>query len=479
MRDLSQGNEARLIVSFSIPLLIGNIFQQLYSTVDAMAVGIRIGKEALAAVGVSGPILFLMISVIMGITMGGGVVLSQYYGAKDFKRLRAAMHSTYFFLLLASVAVTIIGVAFSGPILALIGTPKEYLEPAKTFLTITFLGMFFVFGYNAISAVLRSLGDSRTPLYFLILASVLNIGLVILFVFGLNWGIAGSAWATVIAQGVAFVISLIYVQRSGNKVLRISLRELRWHKEEMGKVLAMSLPTTLQMGLVALSFVALNAMVKGFGTNVMAGFTAAGRLDAFAILPAMNLSMAMTTFVGQNIGAGRMDRVARGLRATLLLSGVLSVAISLTFLVFPHQLIGLFENDPEVLRNGAEYLRIVSPFYILFSGMFVFTGLLRGAGAATFSMVATIVAVWAARVPASWVLSQFFGPQGIWWGIPIGWTFGLCMVVAYWASGRWKKLDVIGRKPQLHVAPTADELAHGCMDGDNVGAEFIGKKLPC
>lgn len=479
MRDLSKGNEAQLIVSFSIPLLIGNIFQQLYSTVDAMAVGVRIGKEALAAVGVSTPIVFLMISVIMGITMGGGVVLSQYFGAKDFTRLRTAMHSTYFFLLIASIVVTIIGVALSGPILRLIGTPPEYLESARIFLTITFTGMIFVFGYNAISAVLRSLGDSRTPLYFLILASVLNIGLVLLFVFVLNWGIAGSAWATVIAQGVAFLISLIYVQRSKNSVLHIHWRELRWDREEMRKVLAMGLPTTLQMGLVALSFVALNVIVNPFGTNVMAGFTAASRLDAFAILPAMNLSMAITTFTGQNIGAGQLDRVARGLRATLILSAVLAALISLSFLIFPYQLIGLFENDPEVLKNGVAYLQIVSPFYMIFSAMFVFTGLLRGAGAATYSMFATIIAVWLARVPASWILSRFLGPDGIWWGIPIGWGFGLTMVLVYWASGHWKKLSVISHPHVPPIQPSIEEVVEGCLDSENVGAEFIGKKLPC
>lgn len=446
MRNLTEGNEAKLIIAFAIPLLIGNVFQQLYSTVDAIIVGIDVGKEALAAVGVSFPIVFLMISIIMGISMGGGILLSQYFGAKDHTRLRKAMHTMYVFLFIASIVTTAVGIVIADPVLRLIGTPEAYLKQAEAFLQITFAGMVFVFGYNAISAVLRSLGDSKNPLYFLIISSAINIGLVALFVLVFHWGIAGSAWATVVAQAIAFVISLIYIQKSKDALVRISLAEFKIDREELRKIFKLGLPGAVQMGLVSLSFIALNAIVNPFGTDVMAGYTAATRLDSFAVLPAMNLSMAIATFVGQNMGAGKPERVKRGLNATLLISGAISVAITLIFTLFPHQLVAWFADDPSVVSHGAEYLIVVSLFYVVFSFMFVYMGVLRGSGAATFAMIATVVAVWAARVPASWILSQFFGPVGIWWGIPIGWGFGTAMVMIYYATGRWKN-KVLVRGP--------------------------------
>lgn len=475
MKDLTKGSEARLIIGFSIPLLLGNVFQQLYSTVDAMAVGLKLGKSALAAVGVSGPIVFFMISLIMGLTMGGGVLVSQYFGAKDHERLRRAMHSNYFFVGISSVAVTVVGLLLAEPILRLIGTPADVLDQAVVFLRVTFAGMVFVFGYNAISANMRSLGDSRTPLYFLIFASLLNIGLVLLFVFPLGWGIAGSAWATLIAQAVAFFCSLAYIQRKGG-LLRIEWRRLRWEREEMRKILGMSLPSAFQMGMVSLSFIALNAIINPFGTEVLAGYTAAGRLDSFALLPAMNLSMAIATFVGQNMGAGKPERIRRGLAATLAIGGVLSVLTTLLFVLAPASLVGLFENDPAVLRHGVSYLLIVAPFYLLFMVMFVVNGALRGAGAANFSMFATLVATWLARLPASYLFSRWLGADGIWWGIPVGWTVATILALSYYASGRWRKIDLVGRRgPGAHpVVVSAD----GCVDLEE-GAVITPGMVPC
>lgn len=443
MRSMTEGNEAKLIIAFSIPLLLGNVFQQLYSTIDAMVVGLGVGKEALAAVGVSFPLIFLMISVIMGVSMGGSVVLSQYFGAREQVRLRKSMHTIYALLLIASGVTTIAGIVVAGPILILIGTPSAYFAQARLFLQITFCGMVFIFGYNAISAVLRALGDSKNPLYFLIFASLLNIGLVLLFVLGFHWGVAGSAWATVIAQAFAFAISLAYVQRSKDRILHISLKELRVDRDELRRVLSVGLPTALQMGLISLSFIALNAIVNPFGTEVMAGYTAASRLDSFAVLPAMNLSIAMSTFVGQNMGAGKPERVRRGLGAVLLLSTVLSVLITAAFQLFPRDLVALFATDPAVIAHGSRYLVIVSAFYLVFSTMFVMSGLLRGAGAATFAMMSAVVAVWVARIPSSWLLSRVYGADGIWYGIPVGWGFGLVMVAVYYFRGSWARRSVI------------------------------------
>lgn len=455
MRNLTEGNEAKLIIAFTVPMLIGNVFQQLYSTMDAMIVGIGVGKEALAAIGVSIPLIFLMISLIMGISMGGGVVLSQYFGARDHERLRKAMHTMYVFLFYASLVTTVVGIAIAGPVLRLIGTPDAYFEPARIYLQITFAGMPFVFGYNAISSVLRALGDSKNPLYFLIWSSLLNIALVALFVLVFGWGVEGSAWATFIAQAFAFGISVRYIQTSKEKLVRVAFKEFVITGEELAKIFRIGLPTAVQMGLVSLSFIALSAIVNPFGTDVMAGYTAASRLDSFAILPAMNLSIAISTFVGQNLGARKPERVTRGLLATLIMGGGISAVLSIVFILFPRPLMSLFSGDPAVIQYGAEYLVIVSSFYILFAAMFTLAGVLRGAGAAAIAMVATVVAVWVVRIPASFGLSLAFGPTGIWWGIPLGWAAGLILTLVYYLTGRWKKIVLVEKAPST---PQAEAL---------------------
>lgn len=454
MKKMTEGNEVSLIIAFSIPLLLGNVFQQLYSTVDAMVVGLGVSKSALAAVGVSFPVIFFMVSVVMGITMGGSVLLSQYYGAGDTERLRKAMHTTYVFLFWASLVATVAGILLTDPILRLVGTPADYFDQARTFMQITFAGMVFVFGYNAVSAVLRSLGDSKNPLYFLILSSLLNIVLVLVFVLVFQWGVAGSAWATLIAQAVSLLVSLWYVQTSKHEIVRIRVSELKIDREELAKIVRLSAPTAIQMGLVSLSFIALSAIVNGFGTDVMAGYTAASRLDSFAVIPSMTLSIAISTFVGQNMGAGKPERVKRGMLATLGLSVGISVLISLVLIFFPHPILSLFATDPVVIAHGAEYLIVVSSFYALFAAMFTLAGVLRGAGAVTFAMLATVIAVWVARIPASWLLSLVWGPTGIWWGIPIGWAVGLGISVAYYASGRWKRFNLTRSRPKEQPEPT-------------------------
>ncbi len=458
MKKMTEGNEARLILSFSIPLLLGNVFQQLYSTVDAIVVGFGVGKAALAAIGVSFPIIFLMISIVAGICMGTGILLSQYYGAGDTVRLRKAMHTSYVFLFYASIVATVAGIFLADPVLRLIGTPADTIDDARLFLQITFASMVFVFGYNATTSVMRSLGDSKNPLYFIAISSLLNVALDILFVLGFGWGIAGAAWATFISQAVAFFISLVFLQRSKHTVFRISWKELRIDRIELSKILRLSTPTALQMGLVSLSFIAMTGLITPFGTDVIAGYTMASRLDSFAVLPAMTLSIAISTFVGQNMGANKPERVRKGLNATLAIGIGISVAISLLFIFVPRQLLGLFLNDQTVINYGAEYLVIVSSFYALFAAMFTLTGVLRGAGAVGFSMIATVVAVWVARIPASWILSSFIGPAGIWWGIPIGWLVGLAMVLAYYLSGRWKRFNLTGKSElnTLQVEPQAN-----------------------
>jgi len=439
MKDLTEGREVTVILRFAVPMLIGNIFQQMYTMVDSIIVGRGVGKEALAAVGASFPIIFLMVSLVIGITMGAAVMLSQYFGAKDYVSLKKTIDTAYIFLFLAALLITGLGILLSGPILRGLKVPDEVFPLAKQYLNIMFAGMVFLFGYNTVSAVLRGLGDSKNPLYFLIIATILNIFLDLLFVLVFRWGVAGAAWATVLSQGVSLLAGILYMQRSTHEVLHIHLKRIRFDREIFRTMLRIGLPSGLQQSLVSLGFIALTRIVTPFGTNVIAGYTAASRLDSFAIMPAMTLSVAISTFVGQNLGAGKLERVMKGYLSTLLFAGGIAAAITAVMVLFKVKLIQIFNADPAVVRIGAEYLVIVSAFYVVFTGMFITGGVLRGAGDTLTQMFITLCALWFIRIPASAFLASHIGTNGIWWGIPAGWVVGFSISFVYFLGGRWKR----------------------------------------
>lgn len=449
MRPLTEGNETKVIVLFALPMLAGNVFQQLYNTVDGIIVGQVVGKYALAAVGASFPIIFFMVSLVMGVTMGSSVMVAQYFGAKDFTRLKKTIDTTAAFQAVAAAAVTLVGVGLSAHILRAIRVPQEVFPQARSYLRIMFAGMTFTFGYNTIGAILRGLGDSKTPLYFLIIATVANILLDLLFVVRLGWGVEGAAWATVISQALSFLFGARYMARADTRYLNVNPRSMMLDRKVFATMLRIGLPSGVQHSLVSLGFIALTRIVAPFGADVMAGFTAASRLDSFAAMPAMNLSIALSMFVGQNLGAGKPQRVARGYFSCLAIAGAAALATTCAMVFWPEPLIRLFTPDPVVVRHGKQYLVIVSSFYVLFSSMFITGGVLRGAGDTIAQMLFTLTALWVVRIPAAAFLSSRFGTVGIWWGIPAGWIVGLCLSVGYYRTGRWKR-RVIARP----TAPT-------------------------
>lgn len=456
MKDLTQGNEAAQIFYFTLPMLIGNVFQQLYNVADSIIVGRVIGKEALGAVGAAFPILFLLVALIIGITMGYSILISQYFGARDMARVKCAIDTAYIILFISSILTTIIGILASEAILRLLNTPDDILPQAVVFLNITFGGIIFLFGYNSISAILRGLGDSKTPLYLLILSTIINVGLVLLFVMVFKWGIAGSAVATVTAQGFSFFAGIVYLNKTGG-VIRFRLKGMVFDREIFAASLRIGLPSGAQQMLVAGGFLVLNSIVNRFGTDAFAAFTAAGRLDTFAVMPALNLSAGISTFVGQNLGAKRPDRVKKGFRAAVLMGGVVSVATSAAVFLFGKPLVSLFTTDPHVVTIGVSYLMIVGGFYIIFSTMFVITGILRGAGDTLVPMFITLFSLWMVRIPVSEYLSGQMGTDGIWWGIPISWSSGLLVSIAYYLTGRWKYKVVARPYVQPPVCQEDDE----------------------
>ena len=376
MKDLTEGNSGSLIFKFAIPMLIGNVFQQLYNIVDSIVVGRYIGKEALAAVGASFPLIFMLISFVVGVAMGTTIIISQFFGAKDIRMVKRSIDTMYIFLFFASIVVTLFGISLSGPIFRLINLPEDVMPQAIAYFNVYLVGMIFFFGFNGISSVLRGLGDSKTPLYFLVIATVMNVFLDLLFVAVFKWGVAGAAWATVISQAGAFFTSVIYLNRT-HEVVKLNSLRLVFDKAIFIKSIKIGLPTGLQQTFVSIGMLAVTRIVNGFGTDAIAAYSAAGRLDSLAGMPAMNFGAALSTFVGQNLGANKPGRVKQGLKTTFIMSGALALFTSLVVIVFRKQLMQLFTTDISVIDIGANYLVIVSSFYIFFSTMFVIGGVMR------------------------------------------------------------------------------------------------------
>lgn len=383
-----------------------------------------------------------MVALIMGIALGISIIISQYFGAKDNEKIKIAADTAYIVLFASSLIVTICGLLFGKYILILLKTPEDIYQSALIYLKIIFSGMIFTFGYNGISALLRGIGDSRTPTLLLIIATIINIILDLIFVIKLKMGIEGVAIATVISQAVSFIFAIII---SVNKKLLIAprLKNIRYSSYILLKSIELGLPTGIQQVLVSLGFMALIRIVNDFGTNAIAAFTAAGRIDSFASMPIMSFGMAITTFVAQNIGANKINRVKEGVRKTFFYSATISLTLGILIIIFSKYLLMIFTKDIEVQRIGQSYLRIVASFYIFFSAMFTFNGALRGAGDTIIPMFNTLIALWILRIPSSYILSRRFGTDGIWWGIPIAWFFGAIFAFFYYRIGRWQRKKII------------------------------------
>jgi putative MATE family efflux protein len=438
MKDLTTGKESSLILKFALPMLAGNVFQNLYSIVDSIIVGKFLGKEALAAVGASFPIIFTLISLVIGVGSGATIVISQYFGAKRNADVVRTIDTIFIFLLITSIIISIVGVTFSEPIFRLLRLPEEILPDAVLYLNIYVSGMFAFFGFNGISSVLRGLGDSKTPLWFMIFATIANIILDLLFVIVFKWGIAGVAIATIIAHGSAFFVAIVWLNKH-HSLVRFSVTRAKFDNKIFKECLRIGLPTGFQQSFVAIGMMALMGIVNGFGTNVIAAYTVALRLDAFAKMPSMNFASALSSFAGQNFGAGREKRAKRGFTATMLMSAIYSAIITIIILLFGESMMKLFTTDIDVIKIGKDYLVIVSSFYLAFSAMFTVIGMLRGAGATLIPMFITLITLWIIRIPLSIVLSETsMGVDGIWWAVPISWIFGAIASYVYYRTGKWK-----------------------------------------
>lgn len=442
MKDLTTGNIPSQIFKFALPMLLGNVFQQLYNVVDSIIVGNQLGDGALSAVGASFPVMFALISLVIGVATGSSIVISQYFGAKDTAKVKQSIFTMYMIVLVSSVFLSVIGITFSESIFRLIDLPEAIIPDASLYLDIIMGGIIMMFGMSTTNSILRGLGDSKTPLYFLIVASILNIGFDLLFVMVFEWGIAGVAIATVLAQGLTFIGALVYLFAT-HDLFKGKFSEFSFNFDIFIKSIKIGLPSGLQHMFVAVGMVAIYQIVNQYDTFVIDAYSAAGRIDSFAIMPAMSFAMALTVFVGQNIGANKIERVKKGLLSTLVMTAVISLVFTFVAVVFGRFLMNMFTPNQQVIDSGYEYLVIVSAFYLVFAVMFSLNAVYRGAGDTLVPMFITLLALWLVRIPISWYLSGEMGPVGIWWGIPLAWLAGLTLSVIYYFTGLWKKHSVV------------------------------------
>lgn len=405
MKDFTAGNITQQILSFSVPMVLATLVQNLFNVVDSIVVGRFIGKEALAAVGASFPVIFTLISLIIGVGSGATTVIAQYFGARDLKNVSKTIDTIFIFFFLSSIIVSIAGIASSKLIFKLMRLPLEIVPDALTYMNIYMGGMFLLFGVSGIGAILRGVGDSRTPLVIVAVAALLNTILDLVFVVVLGWGIASVAYATLIANGTALTGTIWYLNKS-HPLVRFSILNMSFDRQIFKSYVKIGLPTGLQQSFVSLGMLAVMGIVTSFGTNAVAAYTAALRIDSFAKTPSFAFSSALSSFTGQNIGANQPGRIKEGLRSTMIISVAYSLFITLLILLFGQAMMSLFTTDPDVIAIGQEYLIIVTSFYILFAALFTYTGLLRGAGATFVPMVVTMITLWVIRVPLSVLLSS-------------------------------------------------------------------------
>ena len=377
--DMTKGNITRHLVNFALPLLLGNLFQQLYNMVDTWVVGNYVSNEAFSAVGTVGPVINTLIGFFLGLSSGAGVVISQYYGAGREEKVQQAVHTALMLTLALGVVFTVTGIAMTPLMLQLMKTPAEVAPEQATYLRIYFAGVIGLLLYNMGSGILRAVGDSRRPFYFLVVSAVLNTVLDLLFVIKFHMGVEGVAYATIIAQAVSAVLTL-WVLMGAEGGIRLELRALRFTWSVLRQIVAVGIPAALQMAITAFSNVFVQSYINYFGPDCMSGWTAYNKVDQLVILPVQSISMANTTFVGQNLGVGDTPRAKKGVRISLWLSVAVTAVLLIPVLLFAPDLTAFFNSKAEVVSYGALLLRLLSPFYFFFCINQIFAGALRGAG---------------------------------------------------------------------------------------------------
>lgn len=454
--NMTTGNPTRLLAIFALPMLIGNLFQQAYNLVDSMIVGRFVGADALAAVGSTGAVTFLFFSVCAGIGSGCGVVTSQAFGAGDTRKTKRAIANAAYLMFATALLMGTIAFIVAPSLLRLMGTPEEILPDAITYMRMSCIGVPLIAVYNYSSSMLRALGDSRTPLYFLIFACLLNAAMDILFVCVFHMGVFGAALATIIAQLISGIGCTLYALRH-NPYFMLSREDWQLDRPIIRQSVRLGLPMAMQWSLIAVSTTALQAFVNSFGTAPMAAFTATNRIEQLLQQPYGSISAALATYAGQNYGAKRMDRVKNGLKHGMVMAGVFTAVMVVVIQLLGDQIISMFVADEEVIRIGGTALRLTSWFYVFLGTIYMTRGILNGVGDALFALINGIVEMVCRIVlPMLLVLIPGVGMWGIWWTAGLTWMISALFCLLRYFSWRRKVKDVVGSKDD---DDTCDETA--------------------
>lgn len=436
-QDLTKGSIVKAIILFSVPLLIGNLFQQLYNAVDSYVVGNYVGKVALAAVGASTPIINMLIGFFMGISTGAGVVIAQFFGAGDLSKMKKAIHNSIALTLVIGVVLTVVGLVFNDPILKAIGVPSDVFSEASTYLSIYFWSLIFVMIYNMGSGILRSVGDSKRPLYFLIFSSVINIVLDFLFVKNFGFGVAGAGYATLIAQAIS-AIMVMYVLMKTEDSYKVVLKDIKFDKEILLKIIKIGLPTGFQQSIVSLSNVIVQSYINVYGASVIAGYSVTIKIDGFVNLPLQAFNMAITTFVGQNIGAKQYNRVKKGAYITTFLAMVTIGFFVVIMYFFGRDFIALFNQEKDVIDAGRLMQLTFLPFYIFLPINQVINGVLRGAGRSAVPMYVMIFSfVFLRQIYLFLVTKVTSDVVYVFLGWPTTWVVCSLIFIVYFFKVQW------------------------------------------
>ena len=422
---------------FALPVFLGNVFQQLYNAFDAWCVGNYIGEEALAAVSSSGSLIFMMVSFFNGVAMGAGVVIARAFGAKDYKTMGKAIHTSIAFGLVTGALLTVAGVVFTPVILRWMGTPTDVLPQSISYFRYYFCGAIFTVMYNIFVGILHAVGDSKHPLYYLIFSALINVLLDMLFVACFRWGVGSAAVATTIAQGISAALCLFHLLRV-DAPYRVKLREIRFHQKSLRDIVRYGLPSGVQNSVIALANVFVQTNINSFGKAAMAGCGSYSKLEGFAFLPVTCFTQAISTFVGQNLGAGKHDRVKKGVAIGVICSCLMAELIGVLSYVFAPQLIGFFSDSPEAIDFGVRHMRTICLFYCLLAYSHCMAGVMRGAGKATVPMF-TMLACWCLfRVTYISVAVKLVNElTTVSWAYPITWTLSSIIFTIYFIKADW------------------------------------------
>ncbi len=439
VRNLAEGNVRKTLWQFTLPMFVSVIFQQMYNLADSAIAGKYAGESALAAVGASYPITMIFMAIAVGSNIGCAVVISQYFGGGQYRKMKTAVSTTMIASTVVSLLLTVLGLVLSRPLLRAMHTPEDIFYQGDLYLRIYILGLLFLFLYNVSTGVFTSLGDSRTPLYFLIGSSVGNIVLDYIFVAVFGFGVAGVAWATFIAQGLACILAVLFlaqrivkIQTTGRPTVRFSMAMLR-------KICRIAVPSILQQSFVSVGNLFIQGLVNSFGSGVLAGYSAAVKLNNFAITSFSTIGNGVSSFTAQNIGAGKPDRVKKGFFAGTQMVLLIAVVFLIVYLCFGKYAMSLFmENvSGEAMGSGVLYLHVLSPFYLAISIKLVADGILRGASAMSSFMISTFTDL-ILRVVLAFAFSAVWGSMGIWLAWPVGWVISTALSLVFYARGKWK-----------------------------------------